>query len=167
MINKRSSIKVAGTALGAALAIGLTYYVFTAPYTRFPGVRIGGTLTTAPADLTQLNGERVALLKLAGFPPFVIHVWYVPEQDGIITATRPDNGYWARRVRANPDGWLRIGDQTYALAGREVLGAARIPYLEKYGAKYKMPMGDDFKGDIIAGTNEPLHTWEVFYWTRR
>ena len=56
--------------------------------------------------------------------------------------------------------WMVMG----ALA---VLGAARIPYLEKYGAKYKMPMGDDFKGEIIAGTNEPLHTWEVFYWTRR
>ncbi len=167
MTIKRSGIKVAGTALGIVLIIGFAYYVFTAPYTRFPGVRIGGTLTTAPADLTTLNGERVALLKLAGFPPFVIRVWYVPEQDGIITATRPDNGYWARRVRGNPDGWLRIGDQTFALAGREVLGEARRPYLEKYGAKYKMPMGDDFKGEIIAGTNEPLHTWEVFYWKPR
>ena len=167
MTIKRSGIKVAGTALGIVLIIGFAYYVFTAPYTRFPGVRIGGTLTTAPADLTPLNGERVALLKLAGFPPFVIRVWYVPEQEGIITATRPDNGYWARRVRGNPDGWLRIGDQTFALTGREVLGEARRPYLEKYGAKYKMPMGDDFKGEIIAGTNEPLHTWEVFYWTPR
>ena len=167
MIIKRSGIKVAGTALGIVLMIGLAYYVFTAPYTRFPGVRIGGALTPAPADWTLVNGERVALLKLAGLPPFVIHVWYVGEQTGIISATRPDNGYWARRVRSNPDGWLRIGDQTYALTGREILGEARIPYLEKYGAKYKMPMGYDFKGEIVAGTNEPLHTWEVFYWTPR
>lgn len=29
------------------------------------------------------------------------------------------------------------------------------------------PMRYDFKGEIIPGTNEPLHTWEVFYWTAR
>lgn len=167
MTMTRSGIKRAGTALGLVLIIGLTYYVFTAPYTRFPGVRIGGTLTAAPADWTSVNGENVAFLKLAGFPPFVIRVYYVGEQAGIISATRPDNGYWARRVRSNPDGWLRIGDQTYALTGREVLGEARIPYLEKYGAKYRMSMGYDFAGTVIPGANEPLHTWEVFYWTPR
>ena len=62
---------------------------------------------------------------------------------------------------------LVLGFTYYAVAGKEVVGDARIPYLEKYGAKYKMPMRYDFKGDIIPGTNEPLHTWEVFYWTAR
>ena len=81
----------------------------------------------------------------------------MPEQEGIITATRPDDGYWARRVRGNPDGWLRIGDQTFALTGREVLGEARRPYLRMW-RKVPVPMGDDFKGEITAGTNEPLHT---------
>jgi len=162
-----SKTRVAAGAGGLALGVGFIYYVFTAPYTRFPGVRIGGQLTAAPSDWSAVNGEKVALLKLAGFPPFVIHVWYVAEGGGIITATRPDGGYWARRVRTNADGWLRIGDRTYSLAGKEVVGDARIPYLEKYGAKYNMPMRYDFKGDIIPGTNEPLHTWEVFYWTAR
>lgn len=162
-----SKTRAAASAVGLALVLGFIYYVFTAPYTRFPGVRIGGQLAAAPADWSAVNGEKVALLKLAGFPPFVIHVWYVAEGGGIITATRPDGGYWAQRVRTNPDGWLRIGDRTYALAGKEVLGDARIPYLEKYGAKNNMPMRYDFKGEIIPGTNEPLHTWEVFYWTAR
>jgi len=162
-----SQIKLGAIAVCLALAVGFVSYVFTAPYTRFPGVRIGGQLTAAPSDWSTVNGEKVALLKLAGVPPFVIHVWYVAEGGGIITATRPDNGYWARRVRSNPDGWLRIGDRTYALAGKEVVGQARIPYLEKYGAKYNVPMRYDFTGEIIPGTNEPLHTWEVFYWTAR
>ena len=162
-----SKIRLVALAVGLALAVGFVYYVFTAPYTRFPGVRIGGQLTAAPSDWSTVNGEKVALLKLAGVPPFVIHVWYVAEGGGIITATRPDNGYWARRVRSNPAGWLRIGDRTYALAGKEVVGEARIPYLEKYGAKNNMPMRYDFTGEIIPGTNEPLHTWEVFYWTAR
>lgn len=160
-------VRLAAIAVCLALAAGFTYYVFTAPYTRFPGVRIGGALTPPPADWGTINGEKVALLKLAGFPPFVIHVWFVAEGNGIITATRPDNGYWARRVRSNPDGWLRIGDRTYAMSGKEITGQDRIPYLEKYGAKYKMPMRYDFTGEIIPGTNEPLHTWEVFYWTAR
>lgn len=164
MTSKTRSIALA---VSLALVLGFAYYVFTAPYTRFPGVRIGGQLTAAPSDWSAVNNERVALLKLAGFPPFVIHVWYVAEGGGIVTATRPDNGYWARRVRSNPDGWLRIGDRTYALAGKEIVGEARIPYLEKYGAKYKMQMGYDFKGEIIPGANEPLNTWEVFYWTAR
>ncbi len=162
-----SKTRAAASAVGLALVLGFIYYVFTAPYTRFPGVRIGGQLTAAPADWSAVNGEKVALLKLAGFPPFVIHVWYVAEGGGIITATRPDGGYWAQRVRTNPDGWLRIGDRTYALAGKEVVGDARIPYLEKYGAKNNMPMRYDFKGEIIPGTNEPLLTWEVFFWTSR
>lgn len=153
--------------VAVVLLAGFTYYVFTAPYVRFPGVRIGGELTAAPADWRTVPNEPVVRLKLAGFPPFVIKVWFVPEQNGIITATRPDDGYWGNRVRGNPTGWMRIGDQTYALQAREIVGDARIPYLEAYGSKYGMPMGYDFSGEIITGTNEPLHTWEVFYWTAR
>jgi hypothetical protein len=158
---------IIGIALAALVALGLIYYVFTAPYVRFPGVRLGGELTAAPADWSQINGETTARLKLAGFPPFVIHVWYVGTPEGVITATRPDNGYWGNRVRSNPDGWLRIGDQSYAMSAQEIVGDARIPYLEQYGAKYNMPMRYDFTGEIITGTNEPLHTWEVFFWTPR
>lgn len=115
----------AAMALGLALLLGFTYYVFTAPYMRFPGVRIGGQLTPPPADWSTVNGEKVALLKLEGFPPFVIHVWNVGEAGGIITATRPDGGYWADRVRSNPNGWMRLGDRTYAVAAKEVVGVGR------------------------------------------
>ena len=162
-----SKSKLAVIAVAVLLVAGFTAYVFTAPYNRFPGVRIGGTLTPPPNDWRSVETVPVADLKLAGFPPFVVHVFYVPEEDGIITATRPDNGYWGRRVRNNPDGFLRIGDSTYSLQAREITGAARIPYLEAYGAKYNMSMGYDFSGDIIVGANEPLNTWEVFYWTAR
>ena len=30
-----------------------------------------------------------------------------------------------------------------------------------------MSLGYDFEGEIVPGINEPLHTWEVFYWTPR
>ena len=30
-----------------------------------------------------------------------------------------------------------------------------------------MGMGYDFEGEVIPSVNEPVHTWEVFYWTPR
>lgn len=154
-------------ATAALLVAGLTYYVFTAPYARFPGVRIGGEITAAPANWNTVNDHGVVSLKLGGFPPFAIKIFYSTDDDGIITATRPDNGYWAARVRANPQGMIRLGDATYELTATEITGDARIAYLESYGAKNRMSMGYDFQEDIVVGANEPLHTWEVFYWTPR
>lgn len=161
------NIKFASIAVVLLLASGITYYVFTAPYARFPGVRLGGELTPAPADWNSVQGGGVVHLKLDGFPPFVAKLFYATDEGGLITATRPDNGYWARRVRENPNGWIRIGDATYTLKAEEVYGEARIPYLESYGADNGMRMGYDFDGEVIVGRNEPLHTWEVFYWTAR
>lgn len=152
-----------------ALLAGLTAYALTAPYERFPGILIGGELSPPPADWNAVNDQGVVLLKLGGFPPFVIRIVYSTDEDGIITATRPDGGYWAQRLRDSddPHGWIRIGDNIYALNAREITGAARVPYLESYGGKNNMPMAYDFDGEIIRGQNEPLHTWEVFHWTPR
>ena len=154
--------------LGAVILVAATSYVFTAPYERFPGVRLGGELMPPPADWNTVNDHDVVWLRLAGFPPFVIRIVYSTDDGGIVTATRPDGGYWAGRVRGGrSDGWIRLGDATYALTATEILGDERIPYLENYGAKNGMRMGYDFDGEIVPGANEPLHTWEVFYWTAR
>ena len=78
----------------------------------------------------------------------------------MITATRPDGGYWAQRVRdGTGDGWLRFGDETYAMHATEVLGDARLPMLEKWGGGRPLDTG-------LPGT-EPLRDWEVFFWTPR
>ena len=70
-------------------------------------------------------------------------------------------------MRSNPDGWMRVGDRTYAVRAREIVGEARQPYLQAYADKYNRPMGYDFAGEIVTGVNEPIYTWEVFYWTGR
>ena len=164
MLNKAAI----GLILGVVAVVAATTYVFTAPYERFPGVVIGGEPTPPPADWNSVNEHGVVLLKLAGFPPFVIRIVYSTDEGGIITATRPDGGYWAGRVRGGrADGWIRLDDATYALTATEILGDERIPYLESYAAKNGMSLGYDFEGEIIPGTNEPVHTWEVFYWTPR
>ena len=161
-MSKKTLYFVVGLVVGAAAVA----YAVTAPYERFPGVVIGGELTPPPADWNTVNDHGVVFLKLAGFPPFVIRIVYSTDNGGIITATRPDGGYWAGRVRGGGrDGWIRLGDETYALTATEILGDERIPYLENYGAKNGMRMAYDFEGEIIPGANEPLHTWELFYWT--
>ena len=54
--------KIAGIATGVVLLIGVTAWVFTAPYAgnqglqRTPGVIIGGTATPAPDDFISRNG---------------------------------------------------------------------------------------------------------------
>ncbi|HSH76027.1 MAG TPA: hypothetical protein VLA09_10130 [Longimicrobiales bacterium] len=161
--------KIAGIIAAFVLVIGLPTYVFTAPYPgntgwqRTPGVRIGGTESPAPADFTPLNEVGVNLkMKLVGFPPFVVYLSYVGTPDGVITATRPDGGYWAQRVRdRGGDGWLRIGDRTFAMRATEVLGDERIPMLEAYSARTGLPM------DRPVGGPDPVRDWEVFLWTPR
>jgi hypothetical protein len=164
-----SRLKVPSIVAALALVIVGTAYVFTAPYPgntgwqRTPGVRMGGTLTPAPDDFTPLNDVGVNLImKLAGFPPFVVYLSYVGTPDGVITATRPDGGYWAQRVRdGTGDGWLRIGDESFAMRATEVLGDARIPMLEAYSARTGLPM------DRPVGGPDPLRDWEVFFWRPR
>ena len=150
-------------------ALLVAAWVFTAPYPgnsgwqRTPGVIIGGTDTPAPEDFTPLNDVGVNLImKLAGFPPFVVYLSYVGTPEGIITATRPDGGYWAERVRTGSgDGWLRIGDETFAMHATEVLGDARIPMLEQYSARTGLSM------DVPMGGPDPVRDWEVFFWRPR
>ena len=166
-MNKK--LRIAEIATGVVLLLGVTSWVYTAPYAgnqglqRTPGVRIGGTDTPAPDDFSTVNDVAGNLLmKQGGFPPLVIYLSYVGTPEGVITATRPDGGYWARRVRdGRTDGWLRIGDATYAMRATEILGDARRPMLELYSGKTGMPM------DRAVGGPDPLRDWEVFLWTPR
>ena len=162
-------LRIARIAVGVLLLIGVTTYVYTAPYagnqglSRTPGVRIGGMETPAPNDFSTVNDVGGTLLmKFSGFPPFVIYLSYVGTPEGVITATRPDGGYWAQRVRdGGNDGWLRIGDARYAMQATEIRGDARLPMLELYSGKTRLPM------DIAVGGPDPLRDWEVFLWTPR
>ena len=166
-MNKK--VRIAEIATGVVLLLGVTSWVYTAPYAgntgleRMPGVRIGGTGTPAPSDFSTLNDVAGTLMmKQSGFPPLVIYLSYVGTPDGVITATRPDGGYWAQCVRdGDTDGWLRIGDATYAMRATEILGDARLPMLELYSGKTGLPM------DRAVGGPDPVREQEVFFWTAR
>ena len=101
-------------------------------------------------------------MKQSGFPPFVNYLSWVGTPEGVITATRPDGGLWAQRVRdRGGNGWLRIGEATYAMEAVEIFGDERIAMLEQWSAKSGMPM------DTPVGGPEPLRDWEVFFWSAR
>ncbi len=166
-MSKRMTV---GVATLVVLLAGVLSWMFTAPYlgnqglSRTPGIIIGGTNTPAPSDFTPLNDiPGPLLMKQSGFPSLVVYLSFVGTPDGVITATRPDGGYWAQRVRdRGGDGWLRIGDETYAMTATEVVGDARIPMLEQWAAK----SGRSIDDPVYEGA-ELLRDWEVFFWTSR
>jgi hypothetical protein len=156
--------QLAGYAFAGVLVVAATAYVFTAPYTRIAGVRIGGRMTPPPADFSTAFKNGIGTIKTGGFPPFVVHVVLVPFQGGFITATRPDGGYWARRARVAPNGYVRLGAATFAMKASEILGADKDPYLQAWGGP---DLDRRLSGGVIVGVSEPLREWEVFLWTPR
>ncbi|MFN7918156.1 MAG: hypothetical protein U0Q55_22620 [Vicinamibacterales bacterium] len=159
-----STKRLVGITLAAVLVVAATTYVFTAPYSRTAGVRIGGTLTAPPADFTQEFKRTTGLLKTGGFPPFVVHVTLVPFKGGFITSTRPDGGYWSKRARIAPDGYIRYGDKTFAMRAREVTGEEKKPYIQ---AMYGPDLNRRLSGGVIVGVSEPIGEWQVFLWEPR
>jgi hypothetical protein len=160
---------ITAIAVAGGLTIAVLAWMYTAPYpgntglSRTPGIIIGGTLTPPVDDWTTVREGRTVIMKLAGFPPFVVYLNYAVTPEGIITATRPDGGYWGRRVReGRGDGWLRIGDRTYAMTATEVLGDARLPMLQLWAGSPNADISQP-----LGGVGEPLNTWEVFFWTPR
>ena len=157
--------------IGMVILAGILSWVVTAPYlgntglARTPGIILGGTITDAPSDFSPLN-ESVRgpmLMKQSGFPPFVNYLSWVGTPDGVISATRPDNGSWARRVRERGgDGWLRIGDATYAMEATEIMGEERIAMMSQWAGKSGRTLDDP----LYEGS-EPLRDWKVFFWTPR
>jgi len=163
--------EIASITVGVLLLVGVLSWMFTAPYlgntglARTPGIILGGTITSAPSDFTPLNDSvrGPMLMKQSGFPPLVNYLSWVGTPDGVISATRPDDGYWARRVRERGgNGWLRIGEATYAMEATEIHGDDRIAMMRQWAARSGRTLDDP----LYEGS-EPLRDWKVFFWTPR
>jgi CubicO group peptidase (beta-lactamase class C family) len=102
-------------------------------------------------------------MKQSGFPPFVNYLSWAGAPDGVITATHPDGALWAQRVRdRGGDGWLRIGDATYAMEAVEIFGDERITMMEQWAAASGLGLDDS----LYEGA-APLREFEVFFWSPR
>ncbi|MGM0632172.1 MAG: hypothetical protein ACQETO_03260 [Pseudomonadota bacterium] len=162
--------RIAGIAAGAVVLIAVLGWAFTAPYLsnqglgRLPGIYLGGTPTAPLDDFSTLNGEVQGplMMKQAGMPPFVNYLSWVGTPEGVITATRPDGGRWARRAREDGDGWLRIGDSTFTMRAVEKHGEERLEMMEQWAAK----AGRTLDEPLYEGS-EPLREWHVFFWVPR
>ncbi len=163
-----ASIRNISMAFGVVVILVLFGWIFTAPYLsnqglgRTPGLILGGTLTEAPEDFTIHNVLQGPLkFKLEGFPSLVNYLSWVALEDGIITATRPDGGYWGERVKAGGNkGWLRLGDTTYKMQAEHITGAQHLDMMGQWAAK----SGRTLDEALYEGS-EPLREWEVFFWT--
>ena len=163
--------EIAGVSAGVLILAALFGWIFTAPYLsnqglgRMPGLIIGGTLTEAPEDFTSLNEtvQGPMLMKQSGFPPFVHYLSWVGTPEGVITATRPDGGLWAQRVRdRGGNGLLRIGEETYAMEAFEILDENRMSMMQQWADKSGRPLDEP----LYPGS-EPMNEWEVFFWRPR
>ena len=94
----------------------------------------------------------------------------------MITGTRPDGGYWPQRVReGRNEGWLRIGDETFAMQATEILGDARLPMIELWSPRaarsaraIAQAAGEIRPSRDVAVTRpEPPLLPEIFLWTPR
>jgi hypothetical protein len=159
-----STKRIAGITFVVLLVVAATVYVFATPYNRIAGVRIGGTLTQPPEDFTKEYPRTIGMLKTGGFPPFVVHVSLVPFKGGFITSTRPDGGYWSKRARIAPDGYIRHGNKTFAMKATEIVGEEKKPYIQ---AMYGPDLNRRLSGGVIIGESEPVGEWQVFLWTPR
>lgn len=166
-----SKAKIAGLSVGVVLVVAIIGWVSTAPYLsnqglgRLPGLIIGGTLTPPLDDFSALNSNPgPMMMKQKGFPELVVYLSFVGTKDGVISATRPDNGYWGERVKSRGgDGWLRMGDQTFAMTATQVMNdAERLAMMEQWAAKSGRTLDEP-----LYNGSEPLREWEVYFWTPR
>lgn len=165
-----SKLKMAGITAGVVVVVAVIGWVSTAPYLsneglgRLPGFIIGGTPTPALDDFTPLNNiPGPMMMKQKGFPELVVYLSFVGTPDGIISATRPDGGYWGERVKERGgDGWLRIGDQTFAMTAALVQGDEGLAMMEKWAAKSGRTLDEP-----LYNGSEPLREWEVYFWSPR
>ena len=138
-----------------------------------PGVRIGGNIVEPPDDFSIFNDVGTNLImKLDGFPPFVVYLAYVGTPEEVITGTRPDGGYWPQRVRdGRNEGWLRIGDETFAMKATEILGDARLPMLELWRPRARESARAIAQAagrpPPISRNSGPQLLPEIFLWTPR
>ena len=156
--------KIAGVAFITVLAVAATTYVFATPHNRIAGIRIGGTVTAPPPDFTTAFKRATGQIKTGGFPPFVVNVSLVPFKEGFITSTRPDGGYWSKRAKLAPNGYVRHGNSTFAMKATEVVGEAKKPYLQ---AMFGPDLNRRLSGGVIIGESEPVGEWQLFLWTPR
>ena len=99
-------------------------------------MRLGGTPTDAPPQWSDVNDHDDIFIATEGFPPWVVRTWYCGTDDGLYVFAYREAS-WRRRIGAEPDATVRIGDAAYAVRAVAVdaestNAAVGIAYRDKY-----------------------------------
>ena len=143
-------VRFLGWATGILAVAAFAGYAL-GPIDAFPGMRLGGTPTDAPANWTDVDDQDDIFIATEGFPPWVVRTWYAGTDDGLYVFAYREAS-WRRRIGATPDARVRIGDAAFAVRAIAVDNdstnkALGIAYREKYShyinaEKYGQAMAD-------------------------
>ena len=126
-----------------ALMVILLGVALAAPIGPMPGIRLGGSPATVPAQWSSVDlPEEVLLATSAGVLPHVVIIWVVESDDRLYLIGDPAST-WVEGVTASPDVQLRIGDNVYDMQATRIEG--RQDLFQMYIDRYK-----DNYPDIIA-----------------
>ena len=121
--------------LGVALA---------APIGPMPGIRLGGSPASAPAQWSSLDlPEEVRLATSAGMLPHVVIIWVVESDNRLYVIGAPDST-WVEGATRSADVRLRIADNVYDMRATRI-ESGRQDIFQMYIDRYK-----DNYPDIIA-----------------
>lgn len=128
------------------LMLGLVVPVLIAiaPIGPLPGLFIGGTSATAPAQWPDTTAVDEVRLRVPGVLPRVVVIWVVESAGELHVVGARDSG-WVSMLGEGGPVEMRLGDSTYplrAVAIHEGFEAVLTAYVDKYREEYP---------DIIAG----------------
>ena len=116
-----------------------------APIGPMPGIRLGGSPATTPAEWSSVTlPEEVNLATSAGLLPHVVILWVVESDNHLYVIGAPDST-WVEQATQSPDVRLRIGDDAYDMLATRIQ-SGRQDIFQMYIDRYK-----DNYPDIIAG----------------
>ena len=122
-----------------ALIVLLLGVALVAPIGDMPGIRLGGSPATAPAQWSSVDlPEEVLLSTSAGVLPHVVILWVVESDDRLYLIGDPAST-WVEGATRSPDVRLRIGDNVYGMrAARITSGRQDIfqMYIDRYKDNY-------------------------------
>ena len=148
------ALKIGLSLIGLAALILITI----APIGPMPGLFIGGTPATAPAQWPDTADVDEIRLRVPGFLPRVVIIWVVESAGELHVVGARDSG-WVSMLGEGGPVEMRLGDSTYPLSAVAIhtgFEAVLTAYVDKYRKEYP---------GIIAGfpsVHEARSTVSVF-----
>ncbi len=130
---------------------GLIVLAVAGPFGPVPGVRLGGTETTPPAQWSSIELPDTIVLGTEGaLLPQAHNLWILEDGNALYLFGNRESG-WVQTVMSSPAVRLRIGDDVYPLRAESLEDEETMQALyQKYIARYR-----DGYPEIVAQMPKP------------